>query len=104
MTTETRKWCVIVDVGERAMIMPSGNLVNAQVYPIDGGLVVNELALNYGTPVFECGELLLINEHGREICGAGRKPDKWAVDYETFPFAELEIAIKRARESVGVSA
>lgn len=98
MIEEVLEWCVITDVGESDMIMPRGNLANAQVYPIDGGPVVIELALAYGTPVFERGELLLVNEHGREVCGAGRKPNKWDVRYETFPFAELELAIQCATE------
>lgn len=45
-------------------------------------------------PVFQEGEILIIDKSGREIAGLGRKPSKWAVEYEVFD--NLEDAIKKA--------
>lgn len=50
------------------------------------------------TPVFQIGEVLLIGRTGREVVGAGRKPSKWFVEYETFWFRRS--AIKRARKAI----
>ena len=47
-------------------------------------------------PVFEPGEILIVDETGREVAGYCRKPSKWMVEYEEFD--NLEEAIKRARE------
>lgn len=47
-------------------------------------------------PVFEVGEILLVNRLGREIAGRGRKPDKWGVECEYF--WTRRAAVKRARE------
>lgn len=47
-------------------------------------------------PVFQEGEILIIDESGREIAGLGRKPSKWAVEYEVFD--NLEDAIKKAHQ------
>lgn len=56
-------------------------------------------AINIRTPVFTLGEILVLNECGREIGGHGRKPSKWWVEYEEFP--TIEQAIKRAEEVMG---
>lgn len=48
------------------------------------------------TPVFSLGEVLIVNRHGREIVGEGRKPAKWNVEYETF--WTLRAALKRAKQ------
>jgi len=47
-------------------------------------------------PVFEVGELLVLDHNGREPCGYGRKPSKWVVEYEEF--GSIEDAVRRARE------
>ena len=47
-------------------------------------------------PVFEEGEILILDEDGREVAGHLRKPDKWGIEYEVFD--NLEDAIKRAIE------
>lgn len=47
-------------------------------------------------PCFELGEILVVNEHGREITGMGRKASKWFVEYETFN--TIDEAIARALE------
>ena len=38
-------------------------------------------------PVFRLGEVMYLNEDGRELYGQGRKPSKWSVQYETFSSA-----------------
>jgi hypothetical protein len=52
------------------------------------------LAWKIRTPVFYPGEILILNEGGREHGFPGRKPDKWHVEYEEF--ATVEEAIDRA--------
>ena len=49
-------------------------------------------------PVFELGEIIIVNESGREAIGRGRKADKWDVSYEEF--TDIEQAIARAREVI----
>lgn len=41
-------------------------------------------ALNLRTKVFELGEIIIVDEDGREIGGAQRKPNKWFVTCEYF--------------------
>jgi len=50
------------------------------------------------TPVFEEGEILIVDETGREVAGRCRKPSKWLVEYEEFD--DLAKAVKRAREII----
>jgi hypothetical protein len=45
--------------------------------------------------VFALGEILILNEYGREVSGHERKPSKWRVKYEEFD--NVEDAIKRAQ-------
>jgi len=49
-------------------------------------------------PVFTVGEILIVDDSGREVAGALRKPSKWWVEYEEFD--DLREAIKRARELI----
>jgi|GEM_PF-2697091 len=35
-------------------------------------------------PVFSLGEILILDNYGREIAGRGRKPSKWSVTCEEF--------------------
>lgn len=57
---------------------------------IDGGLVPAvsvlpiEHMMNLYYPVFYSGEIIVVDELGREIGGMGRKPSKWFVEYEVF--------------------
>ena len=53
-------------------------------------------AMSVLAPVFTLGEILVLNESGREIAGHGRKPSKWSVTCEHF--SDLNDAIKRAKE------
>lgn len=48
------------------------------------------------TPVFAVGELLVLNESGREVGANGRKPSKWFVEVEEFD--NIDDAVRRARE------
>jgi hypothetical protein len=55
-----------------------------------------DIMLTLRAPVFEVGELLVLGESGREVLGAGRKPDKWDVDYEEFN--AIEDAVRLAKD------
>ncbi len=44
--------------------------------------------------VFAVGDLLLVDDDGREIVGRGRKPSKWGIEYKTFEKWEGEHAIE----------
>ncbi len=46
--------------------------------------------------VFELGEIMVLNEYGREISGRQRKPGKWYVDYKEFD--DIKKAIRCARD------
>ena len=48
------------------------------------------------TPVFYLGEIILLNEDGREVDGPQRKPDKWYVEIDVY--TDLNEAIARSRE------
>lgn len=48
------------------------------------------------TPVFQKGEILIVDTSGREIPYPGRKPSKWYVTAEYFK--NIEEAIKKAIE------
>jgi len=51
--------------------------------------------LNMRAKVFELGEILFLDEGGREIVGAGRKPDKWMIEIETVDTIEEAIALSQ---------
>ena len=53
-------------------------------------------AMELYTQVFWKGEILVLDESGREIGGVGRKPSKWFVTCEHFN--NIEDAIRRSRE------
>ena len=53
-------------------------------------------ALQIQAPVFQLGEILLLDGTGREVGGSQRKPSKWIISYEEFNDAET--AIKRSIE------
>ena len=52
--------------------------------------------VNVKLPVFYLGEVLILNEHGREVAGMQRKPGKWSVSVEEF--YSLEEAIECAQK------
>ena len=62
----------------------------------DSVAVLGAGALSAMYPVFDLGEILILDDTGREVSGKGRKPLKWFVTCEHFQ--QLEEAIKRARE------
>lgn len=57
------------------------------------------LFLQLGSPVFSLGEILVLDETGREHAGLMRKPSKWNVTYELF--YDVAMAVQRAREVSG---
>jgi hypothetical protein len=59
------------------------------------------LLLGLRGKVFTLGEILFLDSGGREIVGAGRKPDKWGVVVESFG-KDLEAAIAKSRVLTGV--
>lgn len=46
--------------------------------------------------VFTKGEIVILNDYGREVCGQGRKPSKWFIEYEELD--NIDDAIARAVE------
>ena len=48
------------------------------------GELVESGLLDLYTPVFHVGEIIIVNDYGREIGWPGRKADKWDVTYESF--------------------
>ena len=54
------------------------------------------LQLSLRSRVFIPGEILVLDDDGREVAGRGRKPGKWDVSIETFD--TLEAAAARAAE------
>lgn len=49
-------------------------------------------ALSLRAPVFALGEILVVDESGREIGGIARKPSKWDIDYEEYDTVEEAVA------------
>jgi len=58
-------------------------------------LVEPLVMMGYRQPVFNVGEILILDSSGREVDYPGRKPSKWEVTYEVFD--RLDEAVKRAR-------
>jgi hypothetical protein len=54
------------------------------------------IMLSLREPVFEVGEILFLDSNGREVIGAGRKPDKWDIGVQHVD--SLEDAIKLSNE------
>lgn len=52
--------------------------------------------LSLRAPVFTLGEILLLDEDGREVDGPGRKPSKWGVSIQEFE--TLDDAVARSQE------
>jgi hypothetical protein len=40
--------------------------------------------IDVSLPVFDLGEVLILDNNGREATGRGRKPSKWSVEVEEF--------------------
>jgi len=56
-----------------------------------------EVGIELREPVFNVGEILILDESGREVGYPGRKPSKWLVTCELFG-DDLDAAIKRSKE------
>lgn len=52
--------------------------------------------VNAKLPVFHLGEILILDEIGREVAGMGRKPSKWSVEINSFD--TLDEAIECAQK------
>jgi len=45
--------------------------------------------------VFALGEIVIVDEYGREVCGDGRKPSKWLVEFKEFKNIHEALACSR---------
>lgn len=50
------------------------------------------LMLTYMTPVFHLGEIIVLDDSGREVGYPGRKPSKWFITCEEFDNVEDAVA------------
>jgi hypothetical protein len=57
--------------------------------------------VNAKLPVFRSGEILILDNNGREVTGMGRKPSKWSVEVEEF--INLNDAIKCSQKIIALS-
>lgn len=64
--------------------------------------MVDTKFINARLPVFHQGEILILDESGREIGGLQRKPSKWSVVIEVFDNLDeaITIAQKTIRDSL----
>jgi len=98
------KLCVITKVpdpdkgedGNLALALPLYFQPNSETKPLPALDVIGAAIITIMAPVFWLGEILVVDEGGREIGGKGRKPSKWAVEYEEFD--DLAEAVRRSRE------
>lgn len=68
-------------------------------------LIGIDMFLRLRQPVFQVGEILFLDAIGREVNGAGRKPDKWDVDVQDVATIEeaLELSQKIQEEEAAKS-
>jgi hypothetical protein len=57
--------------------------------------MVDTKFVNAKLPVFHLGEILILNESGREVGGMCRKPSKWSVEVEEF--SHLDDAVQKSK-------
>lgn len=69
-----------------------------QLHEVDRNLAMFAL-LKMRVPVFDLGEIIVLDRSGREIGARGRKPAKWLISFETFN--KIEDAAARALEVLG---
>lgn len=62
------------------------------------GRVAPVFDLSLRVPVFERGEILILDETGREPHGRGRAPGKWDVDVVSYDTLEAAMAHARNQE------
>lgn len=80
--------------GNMATVFP--DLWRASADPLAPLVWLGMEAMNWRVPVFHIGEILILDAADREVCGHGRKPNKWDVTCEIFD--NIEDAITRAKE------
>lgn len=99
------KFEVVTKVYETDLAIPMNDLYAVQgertqetgwVEPVEKLNIIQMIGLRQS--VFHLGEIIIINENGREVAAPGRKADKWSVDTEVFD--NLEDAVKRAEEVI----
>ena len=61
--------------------------------------VPTQIFLKLRTAVFSLGEILILDDSGREVAGKGRKPSAWRVAIKSFP--TIEEAVTCARKVAG---
>lgn len=95
------RYCVITDDAGGA----DGNLCDALIAtdgrvlyidpPVEAKFQLLPFMGRVKVQVFHKGELLVLCDYGREVCGMGRKPSKWHIGYEVYE--RIEDAIARAK-------
>lgn len=102
------KWCVITGAKEKNEGNQYDKIVdlNEQKFDIFDGHELLELegkkhcVLHYQETVFEQGEIFPVDpDFEREMCAAGRRADKWDVEYEIFNPTQYKQAILKAIEA-----
>jgi len=78
----TTKFAVITRVPDPTK--DRGNLGALIAYKVSGDEVNPFMAPSFFQEVFSLGEIIVVDEWGREIGGVGRKPSKWGVESEVF--------------------
>ena len=66
----------------------------------EDGRIVTHLPVKL--EVFHLGEIIIVDEKGREIGGWFRKAEKWHIEYKEFEMQDMEKAIKLSRKIMGV--
>lgn len=70
------------------------------LHEVDPNLAMAAL-LVLRVPVFVLGEIILVDDSGREIGGNMRKPSKWDISYEEFDLSVDAVARSREVTKVG---
>lgn len=94
------RYCVITKIKSTygCVAMPQGLFIKTgpeQFTSVDPSVILN---LRTWVLVFTEGEILVVDEGGREIGGVGRKPSKWDVECVYYSASELADAIAKSRE------
>lgn len=69
--------------------------VYLDLHEVDPNLAMLAL-MKLRVPVFRLGEIIVCDENGREIGGAGRKPSKWLISFEVYN--SVFEAVQRSKE------
>jgi hypothetical protein len=95
------RFAVVVELHPEDLAADLGRRVHLPTGELDGGQprfrqVEPIEAVSLRLQNWTLGEVLLLDDDGRELDGDQRKPSKWGV--RTEPFDDLDAAIARARE------